>query len=129
MACECIGDVTGAIWPTDSRSSDQIPLKTCLAIHARGYVTLFCDRRHSFVDSRLAQSEGQREQLRLIRCSAKVPIDTRKRGYAVMKSPAVKSLAVVVAVLAAMTWAKARSPTNLADDGRQIQVAARAVTS
>jgi hypothetical protein len=46
-----------------------------------------------------------------------------------MKSPAVKSLAVVMAVLAAMTLAKARSPTNVADDGRQIQVAARAVTS
>ena len=81
------------------------------------------------MDSRLAHSKGQRERSRLIRCSAKVPIGTRKRGYAVMNSPAVKSLAVVVAVLAAMTLAKARSPTNVADDGRQIQVAARAVTS
>jgi hypothetical protein len=30
-----------------------------------------------------------------------------------MKSPAVKSLAVVVILLAAMTWAKARSTANL----------------
>jgi hypothetical protein len=58
-----------------------------------------------------------------------VPIGIRKRGYAVMKSPAVKSLALVVAVLAAMTWAKARSPANMASDSPQIQVAARAVTS
>ena len=30
-----------------------------------------------------------------------------------MKSPAVKSLAVVVVLLAAMTWAKARSTANV----------------
>jgi hypothetical protein len=46
-----------------------------------------------------------------------------------MTSPAVKSLALVVAVLAAMTFAKARSPGNAAPDGQPVQVAARVVTS
>jgi hypothetical protein len=32
-----------------------------------------------------------------------------------MKSPAVDSLAVVVVLLAAMTWAKARSATNVVE--------------
>ena len=32
-----------------------------------------------------------------------------------MKSPAVKSLAVVVVLLAAMTWAKARSTANVVE--------------
>jgi hypothetical protein len=46
-----------------------------------------------------------------------------------MKSPALKSLALVVVVLAAMTLAKARSPGNKAGESQPVQVAARAVTS
>ena len=39
-----------------------------------------------------------------------------------MKSRAVKSLAVVVTLLAAMTWAKARSTANVVEDRSQMQV-------
>jgi len=35
-----------------------------------------------------------------------------------MKSPAVKSLAVVVVLLAAMTWAKARSTANVVESAQ-----------
>jgi hypothetical protein len=46
-----------------------------------------------------------------------------------MTSPAVKSLVLVVAMLAAMGFAKARSPGNPAPDSQPVQIAARAVTS
>jgi hypothetical protein len=48
------------------------------------------------------------------------------RGRRNMKSQAVKSLAVVVTLLAAMTWAKARSTANVVEDGSQVQVTANA---
>jgi hypothetical protein len=37
-----------------------------------------------------------------------------------MKSPAVKSLAVVVVLLAAMTWAKARSTANVVEGDQHV---------
>jgi hypothetical protein len=38
-----------------------------------------------------------------------------------MKSPTVKSLTVLVALLAAMTFAKARSTTNAVENGQLLQ--------
>ena len=43
-----------------------------------------------------------------------------------MKSPGAKSLAVVVILLAVMTWAKARSTANAVEDRSQAQVTASA---
>ena len=43
-----------------------------------------------------------------------------------MKSPGAKSLAVVVILLAVMTWAKARSTANVVEDRSQVQVTASA---
>jgi hypothetical protein len=40
-----------------------------------------------------------------------------KHGYMVMKSPTAKSLIAVVALLAAMTFAKARSTPNAGESG------------
>jgi hypothetical protein len=52
-----------------------------------------------------------------------------KHGYTVMKSPTVKSLTVVVALLAAMTFAKARSTTNAGENGHLLQYSAPTVSS
>jgi hypothetical protein len=43
-----------------------------------------------------------------------------------MKSPTVKSLTVLVALLAAMTFAKARSTTNAVERGQPMQYSERA---
>jgi hypothetical protein len=44
----------------------------------------------------------------------------RNEEARIMKSPAVKSLAVVVVLLAAMTWAKARITANVVEGGQYV---------
>ena len=46
-----------------------------------------------------------------------------------MKSPSVKSLTVLVALLTAMTFAKARSTTNGVEKGQPMQSSERAANS
>ena len=46
-----------------------------------------------------------------------------------MKSPSVKSLTVLVALLTAMTFAKARSTTNAVEKGQPMQSSERAANS